>query len=354
MKKTTTKFALVFIMFNMALGLEAQVCWLAKDSVFQGKDSSAYALYNYQAGLLRSIDYIDSGNTTVKTVDSIYYGSHGKQTVLKAFDPNGSTPFKVTTLSYDSNDNVIRVHILEDNGFGPNTVAHDITYNASNEISSIIVDPSSIVGTTDAFNWNFENIVWLNGNIQSLDLVGDITGAGMDTIEFAVNYDNMLNIRRLLPIDDVGGLIEQISANNIETLVTLNDEILGPAGTNALDRSYTYFTSGEVSSMEEKVALFNDNGFKVGFRFDCSGIGLEEKNNLNLSVYPNPAKDAVFIKSSLEIISLKLYSLNGQLLLNQVNYDASNGLSLQGIPSGVFVLEVQGEQFSERLKLVLE
>lgn len=355
MVKSAVKLPLLFGLIIFASQAYSQVCWLVKDSVFEGEDSSAFAIYAYQGGLLRTIEYTDSAATSVQSIDSVFYNVNAKQSKVSAYDPMGSTPFRTTTLSYDSNDRISRIHVLEDNGFGPNTIAHDISYNSSNEIISMKVDPSSVSGTTDSFDWNFENMVWQNGNVQSLDLVGDLLGIGlMDTIEFSVTYDSQLNIRRLLPIEEVGSLIEQISSNNIETLITVNDEILGPAGILAFDRVYTYFSTGEVSSIHEKEGLFNEEEYKLGFRFQCSGIGLEESTLSNLSIYPNPAKDVVYIQSEQNIKSIRLLNLNGQLLASENGSGSNHSLSLRGLNPGLYLLEVWSQGQAQITKIIVE
>lgn len=355
MNKLISRTAILLIFLQLGTELNAQICWLAKDSVFQGSDSSAFVVYNYVGSQLTAIHYTDSGQTTVQTTDSIFYGSNGKQSSLKVYDPISSSPFRVSTLTYDSNDRISRVHVMEDYGFGVSTLAHDIIYNASNEIISMKVDPSSITGSPDVFDLNFENMVWLNGNVKSLSLIGDLIGLGTDTLEFTVEYDTKLNLGRLLPIEEVGGLIEQISGNNITKLITVNDEVVGPAGTLGLDRVYTYDGNDEVSSIQENLALFNEEERTTGYKFQCSGIGIEENEFSSVSIFPQPAKEELHIKTTETINSISLYSLTGQLVLKtELKSVTDYSLSLNGINSGVYVLEILGDQKTHRAKILVD
>lgn len=353
--KNIIKMAILLFALQIGSPLNAQVCWLEKDSVSQGADSSAFVVYNYNNGLLTTLEYTDSAGQSIETTDSIIYGSNGKQSHIRSYDAGLVTLFRTTTLTYDANDRLIRVHILEDNGFGPNTVAHDILYNGSNEITDMKLDPSSVVGTTDAFDMSFENMQWQNGNVMSVDLIGDLMGLGTnDTIEFRMEYDSKLNVTRHLPIEEVGILIEQISSNNMEKLITVNDEIFGAAGSLAFDRTFTYYPNDEVSSRTENMALFTDEEYTVGFAFDCSGISLKENEFNTLSIYPLPAKNVLNIESDDLIKGIKLYGLNGQLILNLELEEKNPKLSLNGIKSGLYIMEVIGENKLSRKKISVD
>ncbi len=355
MIKNITKISFLLLFLQIGSQLNAQVCWLAKDSVNQGSDSSAFVVYNYHNGLLTTLEYTDSAGQGIETTDSIIYGSNGKQSHIRVYDAGLSTLFRTTTLSYDMNDRVNRIHVWEDNGFGPSTIAHDILYNGSNQIQHLRVDTASITGTPEAFDLSFENIVWQNGNIINVDLIGDLIGLGTDdTIEFRVEYDNMKNIERFLPFEDAGSFIEQISSNNITKLITVNDEIVGTTGTLALDRNYTYDSNGEVSTRTENIALFTDNPSTTGFLFQCSGVGLEENEFSSFSIYPLPAKEEITIEADEMIFEIKLLSLNGQLVFKEQFATETATLSLSGIDSGLYIIEVIGDKKVSRTKVLVE
>lgn len=344
MLKHVVKITLLFIFLQTGTELKGQVCWLVKDSVSQGTDSSAFVVYNYNAGRLSTIEYTDSGSQTIETTDSILYGSNGKQSVLRAYDAGLVSVFRTTTLSYNANDQVSRIHVLEDDGFGANTIAHDLSYNASGEIISIKVDPSSIMGTPDVFDLNFENMVWQSGNLKTLDLIGDLIGLGIDTVEFTVEYDTMPNIGRFLPIEEVGSLIEQISGNNIRKLITLNDEVFGSAGTLALDRIYTYTSFGEVATVSEKTALFSEDEFTTAYAYQCSGIGLNESKVSTLDIYPLPAFEQLTIHSDEIINTISVYNMSGQLILKQDVRNTEHVLFIDQLKSGVYILEIEEDK----------
>lgn len=349
-----TKIAMLMVFFLTGVNLNAQTCSLVKDSVYQGIDSSAFAVYTYNAGNLTTIEYTDSAGTSIQTTDSILYGTNGKQSALRSYDAGLSSIFRTSTVSYDANDRVSRIHVLEDDGINTSTIAHDVSYNASNEITSIKVDSTSITGIPEVFSWNFENMVWQNGNIKSVDLIGNITGSGIDTIELTIENDTMLNVRRHLPIEDVGSIIEQISANNIQKLVTVNDESFGLAGTLALDQVYTYHSNGEVRSIKENVALFNEEEKTTGYAFQCSGIGLVEKSFKNIRLYPIPANNEIHLESDEVMKSIRLYSVKGKLLLEEEIMKKRHDLLIESFHPGVYILEISADQKMYLSKVIVD
>ena len=354
MTRLYTRGVLILITLCFTFSLNAQVCWLAKDSIIQGRDSSETSIYNYVAGKLVTIEYIDSGSTSINSIDSILYGSNGKQSILRNYDASLTTIHSTTTLTYDASDRVTRVHIHQDDGQNTATIAHDISYNSSGEITDIIVDPISVTGNPDGFPFNFENLVWQGGGVASLSLVGDIMGTGVDTIELTVAFDTMNNVRHNLPIEEVGDLIESVSSHNILSLTTVNDEAFGPAGTLALDRTYTYNSNNDVITREDRAAVFNSEEQTIAYGYQCSGIGLAERAEGKLKIYPNPASDFIHINAEDKIGHVTIYTLNGAKMLEAEGEGNNLKLSIQNLPKGLYILEVQSSQDLERLKFVID
>ena len=80
-------------------------------------------------------------------------------------------------------------------------------------------------------------------------------------------------------------------------------------------------------------------------------------NNLNISVYPNPTKGNVTIKSehALKNATLNLYNLNGQLVHFNENIN-SNSIELQrnSLPSGIYLLQISDQKSVFNTKLIFE
>ncbi|NOQ70465.1 MAG: S8 family serine peptidase [Crocinitomix sp.] len=64
------------------------------------------------------------------------------------------------------------------------------------------------------------------------------------------------------------------------------------------------------------------------------------ENELELSIYPNPANQELFIKSNVEIEQINIYSNDGKLVLNETNYNA-NPLNIAFLSSGIYIIQVE-------------
>ena len=66
--------------------------------------------------------------------------------------------------------------------------------------------------------------------------------------------------------------------------------------------------------------------------------GLPEINSIKISIYPNPAKDEIFIKSELQIKKIEIYSATGALLLSDNNFNGR--MSISSLLKGIYLVKV--------------
>ncbi len=88
----------------------------------------------------------------------------------------------------------------------------------------------------------------------------------------------------------------------------------------------------------------------VSFSSDCGYLGIGENSLSNISVYPNPATGAVHIGTldHTATFSLRLYTLQGQTIREA----KGNTIPLDGIGSGTYLLEIQGNGFSSVKRII--
>jgi len=74
---------------------------------------------------------------------------------------------------------------------------------------------------------------------------------------------------------------------------------------------------------------------------------LQEIPNIQANTIPNPATDVVTIKTETPIISLKLLTLTGQVILEQTTAE----INLNGLPAGTYLVTGQTERgnFNEKI-----
>lgn len=101
---------------------------------------------------------------------------------------------------------------------------------------------------------------------------------------------------------------------------------------------------GESTDDEMMLIYFNFLKYQLGdeniSQEDSLKTGVLSISDLqnNIIVYPNPAKNNLFINSNLELVYLKLYNLNGQLTKTVFE---SNKLDISDLKSGVYFIEIQ-------------
>lgn len=106
-------------------------------------------------------------------------------------------------------------------------------------------------------------------------------------------------------------------------------------------------------SLDERIQILSLRGDSV---LNTNAIGLEEYAMGNLSVYPNPAADVVYIEIGGGVVleHVALYSLAGQKMLEVANISAAQTeLNLAGLSAGSYVLTVSSGKTTRSFKLMI-
>ena len=69
---------------------------------------------------------------------------------------------------------------------------------------------------------------------------------------------------------------------------------------------------------------------------------LNELSNKYISIYPNPVKGIVNVNMNLTkgLSDIKLYNLNGEILLSKKTIQSNNSLNISGLPNGVYIIVI--------------
>ncbi|MDX9891687.1 MAG: T9SS type A sorting domain-containing protein [Bacteroidales bacterium] len=78
----------------------------------------------------------------------------------------------------------------------------------------------------------------------------------------------------------------------------------------------------------------------------------EQESNVNLSVYPNPTSDFVFIRNAELVKDISLYSITGQLMIQ--NMDFNEPISLQNYPAGIYLLTIETKAGVKRTEKIIK
>ena len=89
-----------------------------------------------------------------------------------------------------------------------------------------------------------------------------------------------------------------------------------------------------------------------GSNEDCDNTGISTSQVALVQLFPNPAKDEIFIKSELPITQVEIYSLTGSLLLLKNNFNGK--ISLTTLPQSAYLLKVYTDKGVVVSKIIKE
>ncbi len=249
-----------------------------RDSVTAGSGTGGFTDYIIDGlGRIAQSYYTDSGNVSGPSSAIIVIFDGGSQLPVEYRFVNTANPTtlqKVTRYARDGSGKITSVY----DSTGQYTTTYAVSYNVNGNISSIIL--ASSTGNPD-FPASFSDLSWQNGNIVSLNLL-----LGSDTLELSAATDNKNNIKKkLLPVEGISSVFETATANNIEAITFVNDEIVGgntiPAGTNALERQYTYNANDDVVTLTQLPGAFDNNTRTTRFFYDGQAPSLSFNHSIS-------------------------------------------------------------------------
>ena len=120
-----------------------------------------------------------------------------------------------------------------------------------------------------------------------------------------------------------------ITKENTSKIIKLED-ISIPDNTNINEVSFSVIPDGNDYIVEDNM----DNA-SLPLSNDSFALWNE------VSIYPNPVKDVLTIKSSYSEYSVSVYSLTGNLVYSNSNNKLDCSINLNGFPSGIYFLEIE-------------
>ena len=120
----------------------------------------------------------------------------------------------------------------------------------------------------------------------------------------------------------------------------LNFTLCQPQGRN---RCYEY--NGEL--------LYHDNPSQdcITPLYGLNEIKLEDNS---ITLYPNPTRGELHIQSDKTIKNVNIYSASGQKVMQSSGKDKSKNLNLEQLPKGIYILNIEGENQTQNVKVIKE
>ena len=83
-------------------------------------------------------------------------------------------------------------------------------------------------------------------------------------------------------------------------------------------------------------------------------VMLKSSTNRKIYIYPNPAKDNVFIRNDLDYRNMVLTDLEGKVILKKTIFKGLNSVSIKQLPAGSYLIRLFDRIKGETLKFVKE
>ncbi len=242
----------------------------------------------------------------------------------------------------------------------------DITHNINLKVLHCSLNSLNSLNVSQ--NINLESIQCVGNEINVLDISQnpalDFLNCGSNNL-LEINTDNNLNLISLICgfnqipnlnvtqnillenlITDYSGLEQlDISLNpNLKQLSCRGNQLESLNVKNGNNTNFQYFnalenpslTCIEVDDVAYSETNWPDVDPQVEFSEDCNPLGIIDNEIDNLTIYPNPFNDKIFIESSENIKVIQLYDMLGKLELETTQ----KILELNHIVQGVYILKV--------------
>lgn len=83
---------------------------------------------------------------------------------------------------------------------------------------------------------------------------------------------------------------------------------------------------------------------RIVFLEDDGGPTVDVDDNLlHIKVFPNPAQEMIYIEGLNEGEIIRLFSLDGQLLISQIANASSTAISVNSLSNGIYLIQVDTE-----------
>ena len=189
-------------------------------------------------------------------------------------------------------------------------------YNAKGWTNAANID------TDDYFTFTLTPNSGYKINFAGLDFTLQRSGTGPTDFVIKSSLDNYTAAIQSIPASGTTGSPKTVtlsgaSFQNVAGAITF--------------RIYGYNASGATGT-----ASINDFTFNGQVN---NALGITDPEILKLSYYPNPVKDILNLSSAEPITSVKVYSLNGQLIFTDTSENTIEKIDLSSIPSGIYFIK---------------
>lgn len=86
----------------------------------------------------------------------------------------------------------------------------------------------------------------------------------------------------------------------------------------------------------------------------CPTLSVATANELSFDVYPNPAKNRIYVASNLQESQIQVYDITGKLVLKTQMQFGENAIDISAMAPGVYLARILAEGKSQTKKLIIQ
>lgn len=207
---------------------------------------------------------------------------------------------------------------------------------------------------------NFGN----NSDVPSYNISGDVNVVLNSNNTVSVNFANNFRTAfgpdvRLYLIKSEGRTEQQLQSLNPTRIENISFGLIGFSGaqsfTEAIPNNIDIKAYDTVFFYCLRFTEFWDYGIYTPFSSaNCNVLSTESITEKNISIYPNPTTDKIFI-SNLEgnNTQIRIFNVLGKIVHQQKN-NTKNGISVSQFPKGIYMLQIAVDNRTFSKKLVIE
>ena len=79
-------------------------------------------------------------------------------------------------------------------------------------------------------------------------------------------------------------------------------------------------------------------------------MSVKENTKENISIFPNPVQDVLYIKTSEKVLDAKIYDEQGRLIKFFSN--ATNSLPVNNLQKGVYFIDIKTSKNNKKIKFI--
>ncbi|MCX6286041.1 MAG: T9SS type A sorting domain-containing protein [Bacteroidetes bacterium] len=224
------------------------------------------------------------------------------------------------------------------------------SWNDGANFNSIDPDLQGTQVTTQT--WVNDSVAWAGiFNTATTDGVKKLTAPAVPAVaDFTANATAIAK--------DGSVVFTNISTGNVTSPCSYSWTFQGgtpPSSSSKNPSAVVYHTPGTYNVTLKVTNAFGsvNTMVKNGYIY-VGGVGVGEASQANIKVYPNPVKDIMTIESGSGIQQVQVFSITGQMLINQQADGKTVTLSTSLLKSGVYFLKVTTDNGSFDKKIVVQ